>query len=861
MPRLTVYLLGSFQVLLDERPASGFDSDKVRALLAFLFIEAGRSHRRERLAALLWPESPHHSALMSLRGALANLRQVIGDHRAAPPYLLISRQSIQFNIASQAWCDAAAFSAMLDAAEQSQDAALVLDQAVALYRGDFLEGLSLGHNLAFEEWALLRREEYRCQVMEALRRLALHCDRGGDTGKTLAYAQRMTAVDDLDEQAWRLLMRSMALEGKRNAALAHYSVCRNILSRELGIEPDPETTRLYEDIRSGKMFVNASSSLPVQLNPSARHPVEDHQGEQRAARVAGEQALARRSYSEAELHLARALDLTPAENVAEHFDILALREKLHDLRGNRSDQAKMLEAMEILLASLADDRHLAEFYLRRANFYSETSDYPAAIGAAQAAIEYGKAAQDDALVAASCLQLGYAFMRQGDHLAAQEQLRRALALARRWNLGRIEADSLRYLGVTLTNQGNASQAIAAFQEAQALYDRLGDRQGAGRTLNNLGVTALGLGRHREAIEFCKRALFIHRDTGDRQGESLALHSMGRALLEQGECEPAKVYLEEALSLNRTMGDRQNQAWTLINLGRAGLLSGDYIQARRHLEDARRLFNDISSRYGESVAYLNLGYMAHEQGEFQLAINLLTQSLLIGRAIGDDQVENWVLTRLGVLYAGIGQRHLAMEYFQQALALSGQIGDRASECEVLANQALLYCCPEQAELSLRNSQQAVTLAQELNLRPLLSEALVRQAQVMSRWGKLKSAFAAWLQALAIRRTLNQPHLAIEPLAGLAGLALVEGNLAEAQAQVEEILHTLDQVAPDSVLYPGDVFLVCWQVLDAVHDRRTSQVLCTAVEFLLNRAACLDGDLRRAYLEDLPAHRLLLSLTSS
>lgn len=97
MARLILSFLGPFQAALDGRPAAGFESNKVRALLAFLAVEASRPHARETVAALLWPDHHNHAVLASLRSALANLRQVIGDRTADPPFLLITRDTIQFN--------------------------------------------------------------------------------------------------------------------------------------------------------------------------------------------------------------------------------------------------------------------------------------------------------------------------------------------------------------------------------------------------------------------------------------------------------------------------------------------------------------------------------------------------------------------------------------------------------------------------------------------------------------------------------------------------------------------------------------------------------------------------------------------
>ena len=82
--RLAICLLGTFQVTLAERPVSGFESDKVRALLAYLAVESERPHRREKLASLLWPNRPMRNARRNLSQALYNLRHAIGDGDAEP---------------------------------------------------------------------------------------------------------------------------------------------------------------------------------------------------------------------------------------------------------------------------------------------------------------------------------------------------------------------------------------------------------------------------------------------------------------------------------------------------------------------------------------------------------------------------------------------------------------------------------------------------------------------------------------------------------------------------------------------------------------------------------------------------------
>jgi DNA-binding SARP family transcriptional activator len=101
MPRLSISLLGPFQVTLDGTPITDFATDKVRALLAYLAVEADRPHRREALTGLLWPDQPEAKARQNLRQALSHLRQALGDRDDATSFLLVTRETIQLN----AGCD------------------------------------------------------------------------------------------------------------------------------------------------------------------------------------------------------------------------------------------------------------------------------------------------------------------------------------------------------------------------------------------------------------------------------------------------------------------------------------------------------------------------------------------------------------------------------------------------------------------------------------------------------------------------------------------------------------------------------------------------------------------------------------
>jgi predicted ATPase/DNA-binding SARP family transcriptional activator len=252
-----------------DTAVTGLASRKAAALLIYLACNPG-SHPRETLATLLWDDRTSQQALANLSVLLSSLRKQVGD------YLAITPQTIGMAPEREFWLDAAEFAAraaMIPAgnAPLTRTTAAQLTQAVELYRGDFLAGFYLRDASGFEEWALLERERLQLLAQDALQRLAAFHAARGHYAAGIPYVLQLTRLDPLREAGQRQLMRLLALDGQRNAALAQYATCMQALEEELGVDPDPETTQLYEQIRAGALEVK-----PVQTaaapQPDGRRP-------------------------------------------------------------------------------------------------------------------------------------------------------------------------------------------------------------------------------------------------------------------------------------------------------------------------------------------------------------------------------------------------------------------------------------------------------------------------------------------------------------------------------------------------------------------------------------------------------------
>jgi predicted ATPase/DNA-binding SARP family transcriptional activator len=252
MSILFLSLLGSFQARVGEGELAKFRTAKVQALLIYLAVEADAAHRREAVMELLWPGLPLKSAQVNLRQVLYQLRRAIpqvtakGDD-APVPLVLSDRQMVQINPDADVQLDVTRFSGLLAGVPTAAD----MTDAIALYRGDFLSDFYLPDSAEFEDWATHKRAELRRQALDALDALIDHHNERGEYDQAQAHAWRALELDALRESAHRGLMRALALDGQREAALTQFRVLRERLNVELGIEPSAETAALAEKIKTG----------------------------------------------------------------------------------------------------------------------------------------------------------------------------------------------------------------------------------------------------------------------------------------------------------------------------------------------------------------------------------------------------------------------------------------------------------------------------------------------------------------------------------------------------------------------------------------------------------------------------------
>jgi DNA-binding SARP family transcriptional activator len=254
MALLTFNLLGGFQVRLGDGRGLPVPTNKAQALLAYLALPPGRTHPRDKLAALLWGDRGDEQARHSLRQALVALRKALVGVRPLP--LLVGGESIALDPAAVE-IDVVAFERLV-----TEGTPAALGEATALYHGDLLAGLGVTEP-SFEDWLLGERERLRELAIEALAKLLRHQTDAGALESAIRTAVRLLALDPWQESVHRALMRLYLGQGRRGMALRQYQFCVSVLQRELGTEPEPETKQLYQEILQRRFPPSAMMDAPT----------------------------------------------------------------------------------------------------------------------------------------------------------------------------------------------------------------------------------------------------------------------------------------------------------------------------------------------------------------------------------------------------------------------------------------------------------------------------------------------------------------------------------------------------------------------------------------------------------------------
>jgi DNA-binding SARP family transcriptional activator len=252
---LQIRLLGQLRLIVDGRPVDGPTTPRLQSLFAYLVLHADAPQPRAQLSFTFWPEASESSARNNLRQLLHQLRQALPD---PDRNLRADANNVQWVPNSSDRLDVALFEravASAEAAARAGDAAerrACLERAVDVCRGSLLPS-------CYDDWIGPIRERLARRCEDAVAALVGLLEEQREYASAIARVRHWLQHDPFDEQAYRWLMRLLAVTGDRVAALQAYGQCKEALHRELAAEPSPETVHTYERIRAAEPGPKAPS--------------------------------------------------------------------------------------------------------------------------------------------------------------------------------------------------------------------------------------------------------------------------------------------------------------------------------------------------------------------------------------------------------------------------------------------------------------------------------------------------------------------------------------------------------------------------------------------------------------------------
>ena len=255
---LRLRTFGAVYLERDGVPLGGVHSQRRRlALLAYLAAAGGAAITREKLIALLWPDSDEASAKHSLSQLLYSLRQ------GNPDAILVDSDTVRLDPALLP-SDTHAFDAALRAGK--------LEDAVAEYRGAFLDGFHVDGAAELNRWIDEESAARAHACARALDRLSDASEKARDWHRAVDWLRRRVTMDPADTRSTIRLMQALTAIGDREGALRVARIYEGVVREQLEAEPDAGVTQLAAQLRRS---ATPASSPVVGANRVEAHTVAD----------------------------------------------------------------------------------------------------------------------------------------------------------------------------------------------------------------------------------------------------------------------------------------------------------------------------------------------------------------------------------------------------------------------------------------------------------------------------------------------------------------------------------------------------------------------------------------------------------
>ncbi len=245
---LAINMLGPVEVFRDHSGALKDAWRLAKALHILCYIASRRNHRapKDALIDLFWGDADTETISKNFHPTISHLRKALNSGQVVKKDFVLYREGAYLlNPQYQYQIDTEEFERLISNAREARrsndadGAALLLAEAIKIYRGDFLEEF-------YYNWIEELQSYYQDLYLEALKELIAYHSERAHHEMVIRYGQMFLARDAYQEDVHCHVMEAHVRSGNRAAAIEQFDNLRRMLRRELGVDPLPATIAKYE---------------------------------------------------------------------------------------------------------------------------------------------------------------------------------------------------------------------------------------------------------------------------------------------------------------------------------------------------------------------------------------------------------------------------------------------------------------------------------------------------------------------------------------------------------------------------------------------------------------------------------------
>lgn len=403
----------------------------------------------------------------------------------------------------------------------------------------------------------------------------------------------------------------------------------------------------------------------------------------------------------------------------------------------------------------------------------------------------------------------------------------------------------------------ATPAIARHLELAGEHPR------AARAWINAGNWAYANASYDIAMGEFRRATKLVRHTDDAATFAQALIGMancGRALAKPDD---AHAHVDHALAVARRRHLPNLIADALSVKSMVEFDAGEMETGAQHQREAIEQYLAAGNEPEAGRSMANLGYLLHGMGHYDDAIAVANKGLDLARAIGNDSILIDATVALANCWLELGLYKDALDTYEHCRIVCDDIGDVHRDNICLLNIAL--ACLETGQWERSEAAISLVLDPEraMTIRLVAAAEFTLGLIAEERGDAPELVRGYFTRSREIRQQTHQRAMLIDSLAGLARVALRDGDLDEAEEHLTSISDYLDEEGADGIEHYGRMFLTLYEVSRALgRETDADRWLEQAVALLTARANSVrDPAQRRSYLTNPPSHRRIMQLADS